>query len=222
MNTIQYMNTIHFGAAMNERVDTKAQERRERKKESVKRVILTSALPLFYEKGYADTSVALIMESVHLATGTFYNYFESKDDLLRQAIKAKFVEIQGELQKIYETELTQRKKLAAVFKTSTQLFAKNRALIGLYMQLPSTEPKEQMKAPHGPLLKELVLSIIKKGQQSGEFRADVPAESISETFRALVQAGALGKPKISPQEDTDFKISILMDGIASEEAKERR
>lgn len=53
----------------------------ERKKE-----LLDAARKLFEEKGYMKTSVSDITESIDVAKGTFYYYFETKEDILKGVI----------------------------------------------------------------------------------------------------------------------------------------
>ncbi len=55
-----------------------------KKAQETKRKILTSAQRLFQKKGFEATSVREITEAAGCAKGTFYLYFETKLDLLRQ------------------------------------------------------------------------------------------------------------------------------------------
>lgn len=56
--------------------------RRERKKVQTRRLITGTALRLFGEQGYEQTTVAQIAETADVATKTFFNYFPSKEDVL--------------------------------------------------------------------------------------------------------------------------------------------
>ena len=47
-----------------------------------KQEFLDAAQKLFYEQGYDQTSVNTIIEAVGVSKGTFYHYFNSKEDLL--------------------------------------------------------------------------------------------------------------------------------------------
>lgn len=51
-----------------------------------RRRILDSASRLFREKGFEAVSVAEVMKAAGLTHGGFYGHFESKDDLIAQAI----------------------------------------------------------------------------------------------------------------------------------------
>ena len=41
---------------------------------------------ILLKKGLKDTAIADIMQKANLGIGTFYNYFQSKDDLLRSLL----------------------------------------------------------------------------------------------------------------------------------------
>jgi TetR/AcrR family transcriptional regulator, transcriptional repressor for nem operon len=51
-----------------------------------KRTILAAAGRLFRERGFESVTVAEIMKSAGLTHGGFYGYFNSKDDLIAQAL----------------------------------------------------------------------------------------------------------------------------------------
>ena len=50
--------------------------------------LLRAATEVVGENGYADTSVAKITKHANVAQGTFYNYFQSKQDILDQLLPA--------------------------------------------------------------------------------------------------------------------------------------
>ena len=60
--------------------------RRERKKIFSQKAIVESAVKLFTQKGYQETTVADIMSEADLGIGTFYNYFQSKEDILKHLL----------------------------------------------------------------------------------------------------------------------------------------
>ncbi|MBP2633238.1 MAG: putative TetR family transcriptional regulator, partial [Firmicutes bacterium] len=75
--------------------------RRERKKINSKKAIVDAAVKLFSQKGYQETAVADIMNEADLGIGTFYNYFQSKEEILKSLLS----EIVEEINAFYETLL---------------------------------------------------------------------------------------------------------------------
>src|SRR5687767_15872940 len=57
------------------------QGKRGQKKEKTKRAILKAALALFAAKGFYATTTKAISKKAHIAEGTLFNYFETKEDL---------------------------------------------------------------------------------------------------------------------------------------------
>ena len=47
---------------------------------------IAAAQKLFYSRGYDETPVSAILDHMGVAKGTFYHYFESKEDLLDQMV----------------------------------------------------------------------------------------------------------------------------------------
>jgi AcrR family transcriptional regulator len=61
---------------------------RAEKAEATRARLFDAAIEIVGEYGYAGTSVARITERAAVAQGTFYNYFESRQDLLDQLLPA--------------------------------------------------------------------------------------------------------------------------------------
>lgn len=59
---------------------------RAEKSEATRNALFAAAIATVGEYGYAETSVARITEKAGVAQGTFYNYFESRQDLLDQLL----------------------------------------------------------------------------------------------------------------------------------------
>ena len=109
--------------------------RRERKKIHSKKSIVESAIKLFSQKGYQETSVADIMNEADLGIGTFYNYFESKDEILKNLLQA----IVEEIRESFESSLRQGEKpaaqvLADTVKLTASLLDRNRFVLPLFLR----------------------------------------------------------------------------------------
>jgi AcrR family transcriptional regulator len=63
--------------------DRRAAGKRAQTKEQNRRIILAAARSVFAELGYAGTTVRDIIRATPLASGTFYNYFRSKEEVFQ-------------------------------------------------------------------------------------------------------------------------------------------
>lgn len=78
---------------------------RDTKKKKCEEAIFRSAMELFSEKGYEQTTIRDIAEKSELAVGTLYNYYKSKSDMLmsmlssrRQSVERKATQYLAELE----------------------------------------------------------------------------------------------------------------------------
>lgn len=77
---------------------------RDSKKADRKESIQSTALELFSQYGFAKTSMSQIAENAGLGTGTLYNYFKTKGDILLSIIQNRSCEYVEELDNIVKTE----------------------------------------------------------------------------------------------------------------------
>ena len=118
---------------MSPKTNKQFEEIREKSKEN----ILRSALHLFSEKGYFSTSVRQIAQQAKVSSGLMYNYFSSKESLLR-AITEKALSIIDDIvdtdevlspednlrkmiERFFEVLDTKRKLLRMMLKISFQI-----------------------------------------------------------------------------------------------------
>lgn len=86
--------------------------------EERKAEIINTAEMLFSEKGFRNVAISDIVKKVGVAQGTFYYYFESKEDLLNQALERQLEAIMQTVSSIAEEpkqDATQ--KLQSMMKT---------------------------------------------------------------------------------------------------------
>lgn len=191
--------------------------RRERKKIHSKKSIVESAIKLFSQKGYQETSVADIMNEADLGIGTFYNYFESKDEILKNLLQT----IVEEIRESFESSLRQGEKpaarvLADTVKLTASLLDKNRFVLPLFLRAAdrSALPKDAVHTVAAPPFKMIFDRIILAGQNNGEFRQDIPAPLITEMFHSVFQAASFSSLELSFMENVSYKLDLILAGIA--------
>lgn len=66
--------------------DWRSAENRNERGRLIHEALFIAAAEIVGERGYEDTSITLITQRVGVAQGTFYNYFESRQDILDQLL----------------------------------------------------------------------------------------------------------------------------------------
>ncbi len=124
----------------------RTKEQFEKIRESSRNEILDAALELFATNGFHATSISQIAEKAGISKGLMYNYFKSKDDLLRTIIDDGFQKL-GELMAVVNTETDPRKALEKIIRLSLQNLKNNPEYWKLYMSivLQSTSQKDVKK-----------------------------------------------------------------------------
>jgi AcrR family transcriptional regulator len=110
----------------NQHDDSQPMSLRERKKRLAQATIEETALRLFQQRGYEQTSIQDIAEAVMMSSRTFFRYFASKEDVLLEPMHA----IQSEglrfLQHAAPTE-SPHTALRATFEYLARLYQQQRA-----------------------------------------------------------------------------------------------
>ena len=192
--------------------------KREAKKQLFRSTIVESAVKLFSKKGIKNTAIADIMKDAGLGIGTFYNYFESKDDLLRNLLIQLAVSIRQYTMRMLHEKKTQGEVLEEMTLYSADMLERNRFLMPLFM----TAVDKNAFSHNGNIVKkplpfkDLFNEVIMDGQRRGEFRRDVPSEIITEMFHAMFQTASFSSLPLRYQENVRYKLKIVLSGIVTD------
>ena len=204
--------------------------KREQKKLLAKQTIMETAIEQFVQRGFQATSIADIMKAAHMGLGTFYNYFESKDQLLHYLLDNLAVQLQQRLQHLTAEQKSKAEILREMVLMTAQLVDSNKYVLPLFLSAGARpeQASEEAKAMgkdcsqkphehrgHGPAFMAMFLQLVQEGQASGEFRQDVSAEIITEMFHSLFQAAAFSSLPLSFEENITMKLRLIIDGICT-------
>lgn len=194
--------------------------RRERKKLQSRKAILDAAVEQFSRKGFKDTSVADIMHEADLGIGTFYNYFQSKEEILFCLLHRMAQEVEQALDDLRAANRPACELLAAGCRITARFLDENRYVLPLFLSAAdrSGMPEGFVSGGDGgtaPGFKFIFETILYEGQSAGEFRRDVPPELIAEMFHSVYQAAAFSHLDIPFQENVAMKTKLLLDGICA-------
>jgi AcrR family transcriptional regulator len=161
---------------MTEAVSKREQLRRERRRQ-----IVEAALDVFAEKGFNAANVSDVAARAGVSQGTIYLYFESKEELLIQALRSFFDDFgQGTAGAVAQCP-TAAEKLRALGRAMVDFTAEAEGLFPLFLDYWASSPR---RVEAGQLwtsilveYKDLVVGIIEEGVRNGEFRP-VDAEAL--------------------------------------------
>ncbi len=183
--------------------------------ETLKQRIIDGAWDLFYEKGYANTTLNDILAKVNTSKGGFYYYFKKKDDLLNSL----YVIFDREYEKFY-TNLDKSQNAILQLELVSQYVCffidanvSYELLTELYISQLDRRKQEAFLSPDRYYFR-MVKEIIETGQQRGEIRDDIDAFSLAQHI-LLLERGILinwcvrgGSYSLGAKGHEDFKLYI--------------
>ena len=153
--------------------------------------IIDAAWKLFYRQGYDDTTVEEIIEESGTSRGSFYHYFQGKDDLL-STLADVFDRKYEELSETMDPEMDRFEQLMYL---NRELFAmlENSISLDLAARLYSSQlitRGDKSLLDHNRTYYRLLRQIVLQGQTRGELRGDITANELVRVYalceRALI------------------------------------
>ncbi|MDD4910792.1 MAG: TetR/AcrR family transcriptional regulator [Sideroxydans sp.] len=206
-------------------MNTSAIEPRQRRKEARPAELLSAALDLFVERGYAATKLDDIAIKARVSKGTLYLYFDSKEALFKAVIE------QGILPMLAEGELLLQQHQGDARSLMQELMLRWWQLMGethlggipkLMISEAGNFPEVATYYYENVILRgrELIRQALNRGVASGEFRA-LNVESAIDVILAPVLMLVVWRYSLTPcgcgTQDTQAYMStyldILMNGL---------
>lgn len=151
--------------------------------------IVSAAWKLFYEHGYNNTTIDDIIELAQTSKGSFYHYFESKDDLLG-SLSYLFDEKYEELGGTMDPALSPAEKLVYI---NQELFLtiENTVPVTLLTQLfrsqLTTKGEKHLLDPDRSYYR-LLRKIAAEGKEKKYFREDLSVNDITKAYAIYERA----------------------------------
>ncbi|MCR5650763.1 MAG: TetR/AcrR family transcriptional regulator [Lachnospiraceae bacterium] len=174
-----------------------------KKGEQRKQELLQIAYEMFISRGYENTSVDDIIEKAGIAKGTYYYYFESKEQTLEEVI-GMMIEKEAECaRKIISEQIPVPQKIVGII-ASIRPAGNEKSIEGALMRpeniIMHNKIKRRLVATVTPLLSE----VVKEGISEGIFDCD----NIPERVRILL---AVSGEIFDEGDFTDKDISVFID-----------
>jgi AcrR family transcriptional regulator len=173
--------------------------------------LLECSLDLFIEKGYFNTAIRDIIDRSGFGTGTFYNYFVDKEDVLKSLLEGFAEQIITNITKYYHVEKDLQDRFIETKRITMEVFAQNERLSELYSRVAgASEPIDQCLKAFEDKLLSFYSKNIEYGIRKGVFKP-VPvapvAHSILATEKFLLYKWAVLKD-ITKEEMIDMVVSF--------------
>lgn len=152
------------------------------KKLRTKEKIFKTAVTLFLEQGYENTTVQEITEKAEVAKGTFFSHFPTKEAILRYLGEQRVAMIQNHLTHELVSVPAAGEKLLFLFDLLAQANEEDRRVTGLIFneRLKSHFPPDLLQKSTSQLqLTQIIEVILKEGQAKGEFSRDFSPASVA-------------------------------------------
>lgn len=191
------------------------------KPKGIKEKIVLAAWTLFYEKGYDQTTVDDIIELSGTSKGSFYYYFNTKDELL-STLSDLLDEYYDELEDAMDSGMNNFDKLLILnYEVHTKMERKINLdlLASLYSTQLIAKGQRHMLDQNRKYYK-LVRRIVEEGQRRGEIKGDKSIEEITKYYtlceRALVSDWCLSRGEYSLGEYSKEYMPIMLEHFKGE------
>ncbi len=191
---------------------------REEKKEQKKETILNESINLFIQRGFDQTSIDDITRAANVAKGSFYSFFEKKEDVLLYYIDRELVKSRHEIQLRMVKAKNAIEKLELLILSYLKNIFKNKDFARILV-------KERVgRLGTGKNWNELILmqnikQILEEAQANGEIRRGVDMENSSHmvfgifTMYTIYWLNGIIKTKAKCVENVRGVLRMLFEGI---------
>jgi AcrR family transcriptional regulator len=166
--------------------------------------LIEAAEQLFREDGYKKTSVNDIVKKVGVAQGTFYYYFESKDDIMDAVINHYFDNYSRALQLLLSDEqLDPCQKIEMIANTTLGLHKYDCKLVEFLHSEENLVTHQKYMLKSFETILPLITAIVEQGIEAGLFHVRYPQETVQMLLYAF---GYLEESiALSPDDDLYFR-----------------
>ena len=177
---------------------------------------MAAAIDCFARLGYQGTSIDRIARAAGVTKGAVYYHFRDKEDLLFEAVKDR---IDGFEQQVLEEVSPAQDALENLRHVVDACFAHatvsnhRRFIITLMIEALDTNPR--LSAEFRNILRRMrafVTSVVRRGQQRGTLRPDVPAEAAA----AVIMGGIIGGEVQHYQDPEEVDLRRVLDTVVEQ------
>jgi TetR/AcrR family transcriptional regulator, fatty acid metabolism regulator protein len=193
--------------------------------EDKRRLIVNAAVRVFARKGYHASRVSDIAEEAGVAHGLLYHYFRSKEELLETIFHETWGDVLGAVRIVEQSDESAHDQLAGMAKILLRAWRRDPDLVRVLVREVTRSSHLQRRVDEIDEAFAGLERIIARGQEDGEFRADVDPRMVSYVFYGALEEiltgwvlGQLedGDEAIARAEET--VVELVCGGLAADRA----
>jgi AcrR family transcriptional regulator len=151
-----------------------------------RRQILAAAVKVFAEKGFHEARVGDIAEEAGIAYGLVYHYFDSKEALLETIFRTTWAEMLARVEEVEAAGVPAAEAVRQVTALLLRTWRRDPDLVRVLVREVTRNQHVQQEIEEITAAMETLERIVRRGQESGEFRQDLDPR-----LAAVVFYGAL-------------------------------
>lgn len=152
--------------------------------------IFRSGKEIFSKKGYKETNISDICQKAGFATGTFYNYYVSKDQLFMEIYLEENTKLKRKILKQINLEADPIHVMQEMMTLNYQGMSANPILKEWYNRDIFNKIESNYRKENGlakvDFLYDVFIEVVKKWQAEKKMRIDIAPEMIMAIFGALI------------------------------------
>jgi len=151
-----------------------------------RRQILAAAIKVFAAKGFHEARVGDVAEEAGIAYGLVYHYFASKEELLETIFRTTWTEMLARVEEVEAAGVPASEAVRQVTALLLRTWRRDPDLVGVLVREVTRNQHVQQELEEITAAMEALERIVRRGQESGEFRVDLDPR-----LAAVVFYGAL-------------------------------
>ena len=186
--------------------------------------LLQAAYQVFTENGYQSSSVAQIAQRAGVGTGTFYQYFLDRGDVLAALVNDGVAEML-ETQRVAWRVRDGRAGLRAMIQGFVRAYADNRALYSVWEEVTHTDDQlASVRRDLAKLIEESVHRELRRGRAAGVVHVDGDLRAVARALTAMADRFCYltyvfdpAKPAMKPDDAAEILVTLWAQAIGLEE-----
>ncbi len=171
---------------------------RPRRSEKSRQSILQEGVKLLSEQGYNGTGLKQILDAVQVPKGSFYNYFESKENFAAEIIRHYMNDMLADMDDfIASNNRDPKETIRTTYRYAMEIMEEDSCRKGCLLGNLAAEIGASSELCNEALQeswlnwKSRFLPLIEQGQQQQQFRTDISASELTDLFWNQWEGGLL-------------------------------